>query len=612
MNAGGQRRNPRVDESLCLESLLLPVVSSKNSSIEHSDTSTILPSTSFTSIIGPPPSSPREIEDESIQPKPPIRRYPPPDPGLRIRHICIFGLAAGWAFSIACLVLGLLLVISNHNMVPEKLQGMIILVNFLQINIAPASIDLASHRIFPFPAGTSMALKLVINLLATIIVDTTNYIHAVSLKWALLGERRLEFNSTIRLITCTRSHGPNSWYMNAISLVALALTYGAVSCVVTDVTTIGHWDPQAKEFITHPMRQTLDYISVNGAVLIALGIGIFVQVCISTYCLLYDGRRSAVRTWSRNTLTNAQLWAKAMEDDDDDASLAVVEVSVQNEQASMLEIAPQVRLLRHLIWGVCLFLSLWSLAQGMATATAGHSMKDTVDSLPRPLHHWRFYGAYSWAFSDQSDPYWLGLIIQTVCQSFITFALHCVELLFNLSRDEAAWRQTESIGAEIDQSFWSTLNWQIFLLVIAKATVHWVFGYAISADLTFNISLLPAITLAGMFALLALFVEYMVKKRPLGSLPATYGCFARLAELVDDWDHPRLFWGDRGAFDAHRRRAGTAGRRLADLQPGSDYIIVKHTDDLQHNDLQHNNLQRDNLQHDNLQHDNLQHESITA
>lgn len=31
-------------------------------------------------------------------------------------------------------------------------------------------------------------------------------------------------------------------------------------------------------------------------------------------------------------------------------------------------------------------------------------------------------------------------------------------------------------------------------------------------------------------------------------MPATYGNFYRVLDLVDEWDHQKLFWGDKGAL----------------------------------------------------------------
>lgn len=133
-----------------------------------------------------------------------------------------------------------------------------------------------------------------------------------------------------------------------------------------------------------------------------------------------------------------------------------------------------------------------------------------------------------WApFGKISEPssYWLGLLVQIVLQSFLTRALHCLELLFNISRDEATWRNMETVGLKPSPSIMSNLSRQGLFLSIIKTTLHLIFGYAFSADLTFNIALMPIIALMVVFILPAVLIEYMIKKRPKGSIPGCYGNF---------------------------------------------------------------------------------------
>jgi K+-transporting ATPase c subunit len=87
------------------------------------------------------------------------------------------------------------------------------------------------------------------------------------------------------------------------------------------------------------------------------------------------------------------------------------------------------------------------------------------------------------------------------------------------------------------------LLFTVYLSTI-KATLHWIFGYGFSADLTLNIAFLPIIGLMLVF-ILTLLMEYMIRKKPKGSILATYGSFLRVLELVDKWNHQRFFWGDK-------------------------------------------------------------------
>ncbi|KAJ5703768.1 hypothetical protein N7493_010906 [Penicillium malachiteum] len=78
--------------------------------------------------------------------------------------------------------------------------------------------------------------------------------------------------------------------------------------------------------------------------------------------------------------------------------------------------------------------------------------------------------------------------------------------------------------------------------------------------------------MAGLFFSLAIFTEYLVRRKPQGPQPVTYGDIQRLSQFVDDWDHKRLFWGDKGEIKDGMRRAGTGGSRLSELSPDAKYI----------------------------------------
>jgi hypothetical protein len=63
----------------------------------------------------------------------------------------------------------------------------------------------------------------------TILSDQLNYIHAVSLRWALYREGRLNSNTNIRLIASSRNTPPNRWWTNLFSICCLILCYSALS-----------------------------------------------------------------------------------------------------------------------------------------------------------------------------------------------------------------------------------------------------------------------------------------------------------------------------------------------------------------------------------------------
>jgi hypothetical protein len=359
--------------------------------------------------------------------------------------------------------------------------------------------------------------------------------------------------------------------MNSISLFGLAVSYGATSAAITDVVIVGQWNEDTHE-VEYRASETSDIIDINGLAIFALGIGVVLQVGVSTYSLLCCNE---VKTWNNNLLSNARAYLDRKEATSDSSEDTYPEFTFSSRgiQDSMLSMAPHIQIIRRLIWGFCAIFTVWSMAQGIVTATTGYMAENFGNFSSGAEGYWRFYGAMYWDYKKitKSPPYWLGLIIQIIAQSFLTFALHCVELLFNLSRDEAAWRELETIGVDANPSIRSNFSRQMLIMLAMKAIIQWVFGYALTADVSVNIALLPIITLMVLFIVLAIGSEYMLKKQPRGSLPASYGNLERVARLVDEWDHARLFWGDKGCFKDGVRRAGTAGRRLPDLKPDALY-----------------------------------------
>jgi len=102
--------------------------------------------------------------------------------------------------------------------------------------------------------------------------------------------------------------------------------------------------------------------------------------------------------------------------------------------------------------------------------------------------------------------------------------------------------------------------------------VPWVAGFAVACNRNVYFNTLPMLTLAVMFLLLGGVAELLVRVQPNGPQPSVYGDVKAIAALVDDWGHNKIFWGDKGVYEGDIRLAGTAGRRLADLQPDCLYV----------------------------------------
>lgn len=193
------------------------------------------------------------------------------------------------------------------------------------------------------------------------------------------------------------------------------------------------------------------------------------------------------------------------------------------------------------------------------------------------MSYWTYYGQVGIKYT--SSPYknrkdWLGLILQCFVVAMITLGLHAVEAITNVARDEAIWRKAAARGVKPDRSviLEGLSNWPWVVLLVFKAIVHWIFGFAFSTDVWAWMNLLPLVALSVSFIILGLFTEVMIRWRPKGAQPATYGDVDRLFSLVDEWNHEYIFWGDKGAGHGGIRKAGTAGQRLADLKYDTWYM----------------------------------------
>ncbi|KAJ5688963.1 hypothetical protein N7462_003355 [Penicillium macrosclerotiorum] len=487
---------------------------------------------------------------------------------LRTRDLCTLGLGLGCILSLTLILTGSLIINAKGVKAPVNLTRLEFMSNFYSHFYRPGDSIPTFQRICQLPKGISVLLTLLLNLLVTAVLDSINYIQAMTLRWTLFHENRMKFNSKIRLLTCSKSNGPNSWYFNIISGIALAISHGAMSSIMRDANIEGRLEKG--DF--HKVSSSSNFVIFNLIAIIALGVGILIQVCISTYSLLYKGM---VLTWSNNLLANATALHQAQGSQVKDS----VMLPAIKSQDSMLKVAPQIWVTRYLMWGLCGIFSIWSLGQGIFVHLNDYPMHSKIKWDPSPLRYWKFYGAMWTNFYSISDTdnltALLGLLVQVILQSFLAFALHCLELLFNLSRDEAVWRNMETVGSSPNPSAISNLSRYGFMLTFIKASIHWIFGYALSADLTFNISLLPIIALAVVFMLLTGYTEYMIRTNPKGSIPTTYGNFQGVLGLVDEWNHPRLFWGDKGELGPGLRRAGTAGEALPDLQSGKLYCCFQ-------------------------------------
>jgi hypothetical protein len=571
------------------------------------------------------------------------------DRALGTRNICIAALIVGMGIAITALSGGIRVVVGGRAPVPSFLLGTTSLIGTVEIPWPRLSFQthyFRAHRAFGCPESVMILLSLFLNIAVTLILDCMNYIPSTTLRWSLWREGRQYFNSNLRLFNSAK-HGPNRWYINILSGLSLVITYGAVSVITYDVNILGNSDADGNMTTKNVPgeRYGLDF---NGWGLLGVGIGLFMQACVSSWCLLRSGM---VVTWSSDPLTNAKACAGSgilrpclrsptsfvnsldeqlalgtnaaepsrpalpdhrssslntlagLESRTPKQLLPYTPVSEENKlytassslggltiskpqlrQASARSLIPHVRYIPRMLWVLFAMLSLWTVIVGSIAAHLGHTTRQWIQENAGSLDSLTFWQNYGQVYFQYFDPGrdrrdWLGLIIQIAVQSVITLGLHGVELLTNISRDEVSWRKASSTGAKPSSSSVKAAftSWHALTLFAFKSLAQWVFGTAFSANLWIFMTLLPLLALTLLFLLLALFAEYLVRCKPKGSQPSTFGNIRLLVELVDEWDHRKLFWGDKGELPGSGgiRLAGTSGHRLAELRMNAEYVGLR-------------------------------------
>lgn len=526
------------------------------------------------------------------------------DRDLSTRNLCIVALIAGISLGAISLTLGVRIVASGKVLLPSFLLGKYVNIQnlFYPFPTKTAKHYFTGHRIFNIPGPAVLSASLALNVLLTILFDSMNYIQKCTLRWALWREGRLQYNSNPRLFASARQYAPNSWYMNVVACIALILGYGSASTLTSNVYMTGFSD--ARGHLITPADPQGWALDINGWCLAGLGIALLLQGLICSWCLV---RSQHVPTWSSNPLNTARVCS--INASDILAPSSSQKLSYQQGKGSItpftsrsstllsdgsrlpkthggflavpLSRQPPMKLLvshsKHFtrtIWAILFLVSLWAIVVGALARQADTCSADYVREASLAydfLGVWQNYCQIvtkTWgnAYTGRRD--WLGLLIHTIALAIITLGLHCAEVLTEMTRDEAIWREATTRGADpaVGSLTQGALSWQCWILVIFKCVVPWIFSYALDTALSVVMSLLPILTIAVLFLWLGLLAEFLIRHKPKGPQPATYGNVEALAALIDEWHDSKIFWGDKGAVTEMVRRAGTSGQRLADLQ----------------------------------------------
>jgi hypothetical protein len=461
------------------------------------------------------------------------------------------------------------------------------------------------------------ALSFIVNIILTQCLEGLAYTHSISLRWALLKENRLVFNTNLRLITSSSLSRPNSWYINATSAALLILCYAATSML--SVPRVNIDDGTYHE--TH----------VNLLALLALGLALLGQTVLAIWCY-YSNLRN-IPTWSSNPLNTTvimldQQMVRHREGrcidslqirDESDKEQESAPKLPRPQQPSQLQLISTARHALIFIWilaglSFIWFLSIVLVARGnmigainqfelLPNATWHFSLawnpssNPVMGSIGQTYYFNAVFFSLDWALPVSPMPFVPALIVNLlfVCaiQGLQTCGLHLSELIINLSRDEEVWRALDAHGSSNAAKsnvlgkppfLAALMSWKYITLVIFKSLLHWLLGQASQASLELDDNrvwismnyarLLTYAICATAFASVVTFIAFMKPKSPQ---PATYGHIQTIADVIDDWSldgDKRFWWGDKGSSSSRE------GVRHAGMSPNKQHLGLIQMDKL--------------------------------
>ena len=487
------------------------------------------------------------------------------------RKSCIFNLVWGGVLCFSCFVAAVALLSSFDTFAGTK-----------------------AVRTLHLTSGGAEAMLFIVNIILTQVLDGLAYVHSISLRWALLKEQRLSFNTNIRLFTASHQHGPNKWYGNLLSAACLVLCYAATSQLI-----VNH-DPKSGYFNETQPTGDVNIMYLNSVALLVLALGLLGNVILGVWCLLTSLKDTQL--WSANPLatTLTALNIGLLQHRPGRSMRSVTSRTVpaapskpSARQPSVRQAIPRLRWLVAFVWLLAILALAWAITIFLVVRhiTLNDSCRD----------QWLFTMTWSGTISECTSfndallymdtsssgndiplgvQLVLGILFVCAVQGFQTIGLHCIELVVNAHRDEDAWKQTASRKAQriktlIAPPFYAAvMSWKNAILFIMKAGLHWLLGQALIPQFA-----APHNDEAGMYSFhmryarllvytivafaFAVLITVMIYYRPRSLQPVAWGDLQTLADLVDNWaisKDGRLWWGDKGVLDsgAGIRHAGTS------------------------------------------------------
>ncbi len=489
------------------------------------------------------------------------------------RNLCITGLCASASTSIICIIIGVL----YFNEAQTELRGWL-----------PTEMTRTLKEILP----------LLINILVTLLTESTGLIHQTTLRWALGS--KLTFSSNLRLF----SRGGRYWAFGRISNFLnagfLILSYSAPPFIVVGIPskalcsddTSALWQIQC-------IGET--FVNFCPGALIALGIGLGGTAALSTWQLF----SITVPTWSSSPID--MVWASVLTGQrrrfenrclisvhDSSDPITTIPRKPEPQQRPALYAHRQIRNILIYLWILVLVVFIWfACLLGSITYLSHNCPSDRGCSV---------YLGSSWSLLPDTDTITslaqidtlgsdfnvrvgvrpnpglaLTFLLTMAFQSILTMGLHCTELLVNISRDEDIWRETTTQCGYIPRNALVTVirSWKNIILLMLKPIIHWLLGLGMTFYYGAGIFMRPPQLLYLSIALVVLagLGTFVCLTKPKGPQPAAFGHVQTLANLIDEWSEPSepLFWGSKGRGVRGICHAGTSSSPLKEVDMAEVY-----------------------------------------
>jgi hypothetical protein len=470
----------------------------------------------------------------------------------------------------------------------------------------------ASDESLLYPLSTSLSqasievIVLVITAVLTQIFEGLGFIYSLSLRWNLIKEDRLQYNTNLRLFNSSRNAGPNAWYINVLAAVCHVLGYTATSQLYIVGVKSGAGVDDTHEY-------------VNCLAVMVLGLVIFIQTALGLWCLLQEP--SATQYWTSNAL-NTTLVALSRGEVHHRKGRCMVSVGYDTagskpaptrpsrRQPSMREARPIIVWIVFLLWCLFILATIWFVVIIISSRQGPGGLPWDFNwswSIDRGSENWITLGMspdYDISLNHSHIPFKMqvlvGLLFVMVFQGLQMLGLHVAELVVVTARDEDSWRRLARRdmtrhNAVKPRPFYSAFrSWKNNVLLVFKALLHWILGQSLifqfyyfsedyttasaaSSDLLYCYMPYGRLMIYALCTgLLAVFISYLAFKRPSGPQPATWGHLQTLADLVDNWEtdeFDRFWWGDKGETNGVRH-AGMSCRRtdLQDIRMNAVYV----------------------------------------